>query len=331
MEQFPEQVRTAKSFSCDNDFQSLDKISSIVVTGLGGSAIGGDLVRAIIGESLRKPLIVNRDYKLPPFVGKSTLVFACSYSGNTEETLSAYSHAKLAGAAIICITSGGKMGEQAALDGNPVLSLPKGYPPRAALGFSIFTLLGSLQALEWIPDMAQSIEETIALLEILARKYAPKNPESENIAKRIARSLQGRIVAIYGSNAWHNATAFRWRSQIEENSKTLAFHHALPEMNHNELVGWHFPESVLRDVGVILLRDREDHPQVQRRFELTKEIISGKAGALHEVWSEGESALARVMSLIYLGDYVSLFLAYLNETDPTPVTVIDYFKSKLSS
>jgi len=330
MEQFPDHVRAAAAAGCNVDIPNSENIRSIIVTGLGGSAIGGDLARSVAGVHLQKPFVVNRDYELPAFVDESSLVFACSYSGNTEETLSAYNQAKRAKASIVCITSGGKLGVLAESDSQQLLPLPPGLPPRAALGFSLFTLLGALQKLQWIPEMSDSIDETTTLLGKLGIKYGPSNPESQNDAKQIARSLHGRIVAIYGSGAILEATAFRWRSQIEENAKTLAFHHTLPEMNHNELVGWLCPEAVLRHVGVVLLRDRGDHPQVQRRFELTKEIISNKAGVLQEVWSEGESLLARVMSLIYLGDYVSLYLAYLNNIDPTPVEVIDYLKSKLS-
>jgi glucose/mannose-6-phosphate isomerase len=330
LEGFPEQVRAAVR-SCRNvTVPAPGDVRSLVVTGLGGSAIGGDLVQSVAGGHLGIPYVVNRDYDLPRFVGRSTLVIACSYSGNTEETLSAYSQAKSAGASILCITSGGQLDARAKEDGYPVFPMPGGLPPRAALGHSFFTLIGALQALGLIPDMTGSIEETVVLLESLRNQYRAANPEPLNMAKRIAHSLHGRIVAIYGSSAILGATAFRWRSQIEENAKTLALHHVLPEMNHNELVGWRFPDAALRQVSVLLLRDREDHPQVQRRFELTKEIISGKAGALHELWTEGESILARVMSLIYLGDYVSLYLSYLNEVDPTPVDVIDYLKKKLS-
>jgi glucose/mannose-6-phosphate isomerase len=142
--------------------------------------------------------------------------------------------------------------------------------------------------------------------------------------------MYGKIVAIYGSNGIMEAAAYRWRSQIAENAKNLAFHHVLPEMNHNELVGWLYPKEVLRKVGVVFLRDRGEHPQIKRRFELTKDLIGDKAGALREVWSEGESLLARVLSTVYLGDFVSLYLAYLNTVDPTPVDVIDYLKKNLS-
>ncbi|MBN2319340.1 MAG: bifunctional phosphoglucose/phosphomannose isomerase [Acidobacteria bacterium] len=329
--ELPEQVKETVQAGRNLSIPFPGTVHSIVVTGLGGSAIGGDLARSIAGRDLKKPFIVNRDYELPAFVDASTLLFACSYSGNTEETLSAYRQAVKANASILCITSGGKLQAQANADGHPVLILPEGLPPRAALGHSLFMLLSAMQALGVIPDMTESIDETIGLLFKLRDRYGPMNPVSSNPAKTIANSLSGKIIAVYGSSAVLDATAFRWRSQIEENAKNLAFHHVLPEMNHNELVGWLYPAEALQRIGVVLLRDKGDHPQVQRRFELTKDIISGRAGALHEVWSEGESLLARVMSLIYLGDFVSLYISYLNNADPTPVEVIDYLKRKLNT
>ncbi|MBN2242341.1 MAG: bifunctional phosphoglucose/phosphomannose isomerase [Acidobacteria bacterium] len=330
IEKLPEQIEETVAAGRKLSLASAAAVHSIVVTGLGGSAIGGDLARSVAGRDLKKPFWVNRDYELPPFVDASTLVFASSYSGNTEETLSAYRQAVEAGAAVVCITSGGKLGALAGEGGHPVLALPKGLPPRAALGHSLFMLLSALQALGLIPDMTEAVDETLGVLAELRDRYGRRNPESRNPAKSIAKSLHGKIVAVYGSSAILEATAFRWRSQIEENAKNLAFHHILPEMNHNELVGWLHPPEALKNIGVLLLRDKGDHPQVQRRFRLTEEILSGRAGAIREAWSEGESLLARVMSLIYLGDFVSLYLSYLNNTDPTPVEVIDYLKSRLS-
>jgi len=331
VEKFPEQAESAIQAVRNLQLSVPGEIRLLVVTGLGGSAIAGDLVRSIAGQGLKLPLLVNRDYDLPGYIDKHCLVFACSYSGNTEETLSAYEQARRAKASIICITSGGQLESFAKRDSYPVLSLPGGLPPRAALGYSLFTLLGAMQALRFIPDISSEIAEGLDLLKQLSVRYGTANPESANPAKTLAHSLNGKIVAIYGSNSILDAAAYRWRSQIAENSKNLAFHHVLPEMNHNELVGWQYPENVLRSIGVVFLRDRGDHPQVQRRFDLTKEIIAGKSGALHEIWSEGKSLLARILSVIYLGDYVSLYLACLNSVDPTPVQVIDSFKNRLSS
>jgi glucose/mannose-6-phosphate isomerase len=330
IESFPEQIQAAAKIGQDVAFPDTRKCRVLVITGLGGSAIGGDLARAVAAPYQILPILVNRDYGLPPFVDSSSVVIACSYSGNTEETLSAYRQARKVGASVVCITSGGQLTALGKADGYPVLQLAGGFPPRAALGYSLLAILSALQGMKWIPDMAEAIVESISVLVRLRRLYGTNNPAEGNLAKDMAISLAGKIPAIYGSSGLMESVAFRWRSQIEENAKNLAFHHALPEMNHNELVGWVHPARVLSGIGVVMLRDRGDHPQIQRRFELTKELIVKHAGALHEVWSEGESLLARILSIIYLGDFVSLYLAYLNKVDPTPVEAIEYLKKRLS-
>ncbi len=329
LQSFPEQIPSALKAGREISLAESARIRVLIVTGLGGSAIGGDLARSVSGSQLRVPLIVNRDYDLPGFADADSLVFACSYSGNTEETLSAYRRARIAKASIVCITSGGRLGSMAKADGYPVISLPGGLPPRAALGYSLFGLLSAMQSLCLIHNLDESAAETLALLTGLRDRYDPAIPLASNPAKAMADALKGRVIAIYASSGIMDAAAYRWRSQIAENAKNLAFHHVLPEMNHNELVGWECPEEALRNIAVVMLRDREDHPQVQRRFELTRELIAPKAGVLREVWSEGDSLLARVLSIIYLGDYVSVYLAFLNDRDPTPVRAIDELKQKL--
>jgi glucose/mannose-6-phosphate isomerase len=331
LESFPEQVQAAADRCKALTLPEPENIKIILVTGLGGSAIGGDLVRSIAEYQIKTPMVVNRNYDLPHFVDSATLVFACSYSGNTEETISAYKQSRAANASIVCITSGGKLESMAKADGYPVIPLPGGLPPRAALGHALITLLSAMQAMKLLPDLTESLNETIALLQKLRDQYGTENPESANLAKQLASSLHGKIVAVYGSTGIMEPAAYRWRSQIAENAKNLALHHVLPEMNHNELVGWLYPKEALLKVGVVFLRDKLDHAQTQRRFDLTKAIMSGKAGALHEIWSEGDSPLARVLSVVYLGDFVSLYLAYLNNVDPTPVEVIDYLKKNLSA
>jgi glucose/mannose-6-phosphate isomerase len=331
LESFPEQVLAAAQAGRNITLSMPGEIKAIVVTGLGGSAMGGDLVRTIGESQLRYPLVVNRNYDLPGFVDGSTLVIACSYSGNTEETLSAYGQARRAKASVVCITTGGKLEAMAAANGHPVIRMPGGLPPRAALGHSLIALLAAMQAMQIMPDISESIQESVELLKTLRGRYGAGNPESANPAKQLASSLYGKVVVIYGSSGIMESAAYRWRSQIAENAKNLASHHVLPEMNHNELVGWMYPEEVLRNIGVVLLRDKEDHPQTKRRFDLTRDLIAAKSGAIHELWSEGTSLLARALSVIYLGDFVSLYLAYLNHTDPTPVAVIDYLKENLST
>ena len=307
------------------------RISQVLVSGMGGSAIGGDVIRAVTADSLKIPFFVCRDYRLPGFIASDTLVFASSYSGNTEETLSAYEQARAAGATIICLTSGGKLASLARTNGHPLIQLPTGLPPRAALGYSSVMLLSALRVLGLVPDMTGPLLETVDLLNGLVARYGPGTPEQSNEAKRIALSVHGRLIAVYASSALMDPAAVRWRGQIEENAKNLAFHHLLPEMNHNELVGWELPDRLLQQIGVVFLRDRADHPQVQRRFDLTKEMIGMRTSVVHEVWSEGESPLARIFSIICLGDFVSFYLACLNSVDPTPVPVIETLKQKLGA
>ena len=200
-------------------------IKAIVVTGLGGSAMGGDLVRSIAESQLKYPVIVNRNYDLPGFVDESTLVFACSYSGNTEETLSAYEQARRAKASVVCITSGGKLEGMAMANAHPLLRLPGGLPPRAALGHSLVALLAAMQAMQIMPDMSASIQETIELLKVLRDRYGMAGPEASNPAKKLASSLFGKVVTVYGSSGIMESAAYRWRSQIAENAKNLASHH----------------------------------------------------------------------------------------------------------
>jgi len=331
MQAMPGQVTAAMEAGRKLDLAVPPRVTHIVVSGMGGSAAGGDVVRAAVSAVLRVPLLVCRDYRLPGFLDSSTLVFASSYSGNTEETLSAYEQARAAGAAIICLTSGGRLASLAAEHRQPLLRLPAGLPPRAALGYSTVLLLSALTAMNLVPDMTGPLRETAELLARLAARYRPETAEADNPAKRIARALSGRLVAVYASSANLEPAAVRWRGQIEENAKNLAFHHLVPEMNHNELVGWELPPQLLANIAVVFLQDPGDHPQVQRRFGLMAEMLARKAGVLQQVWSEGESLLARIFSVICLGDFVSLYLAFLNSVDPTPVTVIEALKDRLGA
>jgi len=331
IQSFPAQIEGAAQVARTLSLTPAAPIANVVVAGMGGSAIGGDVIRVTAASWLEMPFLVCRDYRLPKFIGPSTILFASSYSGNTEETLSAYEQARLAGAGIICITSGGKLASLAVSHGYPVIPLPSGLPPRAALGYSAVLLLGAMTALKLAPDMSASLQETIAVLKRLVAMYAPEVPVHKNRAKLMAHAIHGRIVALYASNSIMEPAAVRWRGQLEENAKNLAFHHALPEMNHNELVGWEMPSEPLRQIAVVFLRDTGDHPQIQRRFELTREIVARKASSVYEVWSEGESPLARIFSVICMGDFVSLYLACLNSVDPTPVPVIESLKQALGS
>lgn len=305
-------------------------ISNIVVTGLGGSAIGGDLLRVYAAAKVPVPVTVNREYTLPGFAGPDTLVFAVSYSGNTEETLSAYAAARARGASVVAITTGGMLGEAAAKDGYPVIKVPGGISPRAATGYLFIPTLRVLQRLGLLSDITGEINEMIEIISNMRQNLALAVPEAENTAKQIARKLHGKIPVIWGSAGNTEVVAQRWKGQINENAKSPAYWNVFPELNHNEIVGFELPAAILEKIHVVILRDEQDHPRVQKRMEITKEVIRNKVGGYTEVWARGQGLLARQYSLIYTGDFTSVYLAALNGVDPGPVQVIDFLKHKLA-
>jgi len=303
---------------------------NVVFSGLGGSAIGADLIRSYLADTAKVPIFVNRNYTLPRFVDSQTLVFCCSYSGNTEETLSAYSQAKTQGARIVVVTSGGKIEERARGDGVACLIIPGGLPPRTALSYSFFGPLLAISKLKVIDNPRQDAEKAIEELTRLRDVLSPGIGVSQNRAKEIAGLLYDKFPLIYAAADFIDVVALRWRGQLAENSKTLASHHLFPELNHNEIVGWEFPERLLKDSVLVILRDEEDHDRIKKRMDITKQIISKKADRIIEINSTGKRRLARIFSLIYIGDMVSFYLAILNGVDPTPVEKIDYLKKELA-
>ncbi len=304
-------------------------IHTILITGLGGSAIGGDILRSYLAGECPVPIIVNRFYTLPEFVDSSTLVVVSSYSGNTEETISAYKDAVRKKAKIVCITTGGTVAAMSKKYGHPRIQLPSGLQPRAALGYSFFPLLVTLAANGYAKNKTKDIAETAALVRALALKYeSPDSPANEALA--LAEKLRGKLPIIYSSTERFDSINLRWRGQMEENAKQLAYGNVFPELNHNELVGWKVNGELLRQTAVVVLRDREDHRRVAARMEITGRIIREYASTVTEVHSQGKSLLARTFSLIHLGDWTSYWLALLNNEDPTPVSAIDFLKKKLS-
>lgn len=326
---FPLQIREALSIGEKAEIRLRAKgIRSVVLCGLGGSAISGDLLRSYLNTELTIPFLVNRHYTLPRWVGPDTLVIISSYSGNTEETNAAHKEAIRRKARILCISSNGATERLARRSRSPFLKVPGGLPPRAAIGYSFFPLLLALARIGLIKSKRTEIRETLALLEARTDAWTSPDPAA-NPALALAMELRNRLVVCYSSTDRFDAVNTRWRGQIAENAKSLAFGHVLPEMNHNELVGWKVLEKEMREMQVVFLRDRDDHARVQIRMEITKEILGRSTDHITEVWSEGRSLLARMFSLICLGDWVSYYLAILHGEDPTPVAVIDLLKTEL--
>lgn len=336
---FPEQVRHALQIAEHTPaLEGIEVRADVVVAGLGGSAIGADLVRsycAALRGAERLRLHVWRGYGVPPFLDRSSVFIASSYSGDTEETLSAYTDARKRTAHLLCLTTGGQLARLAKRHGVPCIIIPTGFQPRAAIGYSFFPLLMTILSHPAIEDIARTttekaIPETITILEELSQECA--EPTRTNPALTLAKRLQGRLPVIYAAYERTDAVALRWRGQIQENAKQLAFSHIVPEMNHNEINGWEYPSELVKRAAVILLRDRDDHRRVALRFQALEEILR-KAGVkvIASIEGRGKSLLARMMSMVYLGDWTSYYLALLNGVDPTPVPVIARLKQYLSA
>ncbi len=326
----PEQCRqawqTARDFRIPANYRDVDKV---LILGMGGSAIGGDLVRKLVEGEARIPVMVHRDYNLPHFVNEKTLVIASSYSGNTEETLTSFQSALKTGTKLAAITTGGKLAELAQENDIPFLKITYQGQPRSAIGFGVFPLLAILQKIGLLWNKSHDVDETIKLLEQLRSSLAEENPVQRNPAKQLANKLVGNIIVIYGGGFTAEA-AHRWKTQINENAKTWAFYEVFPELNHNATVGYRYPEALAKKVKVIFLVSSLMNRRMKLRFDVTAELLE-KAGVGYEyVQSVGESALAQTMSMVYLGDYVSCYLAMRNGVDPTPVDEIDYLKKRLA-
>lgn len=334
LESFPGQCRAAYAIG---EMAYLPKLykkhyENIICAGLGGSAIGADIARAYLADQVRIPIFVNRDYTLPLFAGKRTLLVVSSYSGNTEETKSAYKDALKRGSDIVVITSGGELKKLAYRNGNTVILIPHGFPPRTALGYSFFTMLSLFLKIGIMSDRSVDIKRAVSMMENLRdEKIGPKIKTDRNQAKRIALKLAGRLPVIYSASCHIDAVATRWRGQLAENAKTLSSTNVFPEMNHNEIMGWGNPRKLPAMASVVILRDIGDHPRVARRMDITRKILGSEGVNVIEVHSEGKTLLERMFSLIYIGDFVSFYLAILNKTDPTPIDRIDYLKKELAS
>ncbi len=329
--EFADQCRRAreigKAAAIPDSYRDVD---NIVVLGMGGSAIGGDLIRSLFEGELTKPFQVNRDYAIPEFVGPRTLVAACSYSGNTEETLSGYAEARRKGAKIMTFCTGGKLKELAQADGYPVVLIPGGLSPRAALGYSFFPIMAVLEKLAFLSPKDREFDEMLAVVERIQARMDVAVPENENFAKQLAREVYGKLPVIYGAGGWRATVAARWKGQFNENAKNIAYWNAFPELNHNETVGWEAPAEVNALVHVIILRDAEEAPRLAKRVEVTRELMAAAVDGFTEIRAEGTSALARMFSLVYIGDFVSYYLSMLNGIDPSPVRVIDKLKAELA-
>lgn len=305
-------------------------VRNVLVLGTGGgSAASVNLLKSYLFDELRVPLQLNQGYTIPAFVNEETLVIVVSHSGNTEEVVSSYEAAIAAGAQIVAITAGGTVLAMAREHGHPHLLVPGGMMPRIALGYIFLPMLAVLSKAGLCATKDEEIAELIALLAQLKAAYGPEVPLAINVAKQIAMEMDGLTPVIYGTLPLFDATAWRWKNQLGENSKLMAFWNAIPSLHHDEAVGWDAPAAMLKGYHFTLIQDAEDSAKTARRVEISAEILRARAGAVRIVSSTGSSRLARLFSIVYLADFVSLYAALVRGVDPTPVEVINLFKSKM--
>jgi len=320
---FPDQCRKALGMGEEVDLpqESLCGFSRVLCVGMGGSGITGEL----LGRLLSVEVIPCRGYEVPGYIGEETLLIGVSYSGNTEETLSAFQDGLARTGRALAISSGGKLRELCVSRKIPWIGIPGGYQPRAALGYLLFTLLSVLRRLG---AAHLDLEEALAVLTEQANALGPASPGNQ--AQAIAQALTGRVPLIYGTHGNTGPVAFRWKTQINENAKQPAFWAELPELCHNEIVGYELTDRILPGGRVVFLRAGHDHPRIQARIDILKEVLTRRGLPYLEVRGRGEGEAAQVLSLLYLGDWVSVYLALLNGVDPMPVRPIQELKERLA-
>jgi glucose/mannose-6-phosphate isomerase len=305
-----------------------DTPGGLVVAGMGGSAIGGALAAAALGDHASRPIFVTRAYGLPPWTTPETTVLCASYSGNTEEILACYESAAALGAQRVVVTTGGRLAEMARADKVPVIPLPGGFQPRAAVAYMTVAALEVAALCGAGPRLTSEIDVAGAHAEQLVAEWGPDAPE-DSLAKEIARGLLGSAPVVAGAGLTV-PVAYRWKTQINENAKLPAFAHELPELDHNELVGWEGAPEVGR-FAAVFLDDSDAHPRVKERMVLTERLIADNATACFHVETRGETTIERVVSGVLLGDLVSIYLAALRGVDPGPVKLIEQLKSELAA
>lgn len=318
---FPAQCREAYALACPALAER--KFSRIVFCGMGGSAIGGDIMSAVAFGHSKMPCAVNRDYTLPAYADAHTLVVAMSYSGNTEETLSALKSAREKGCGIVCISSNGKVEEQARTGGIPFVKIPGGYPPRCATGYLFFPCYRMMSGLGVVPRIEDGF---FSKIEKWAEELFPG--KTRNSAMEIAEKFREKVPVIYSDGRLLPATT-RWKTQIAENGKAFAFINVLPEMNHNEIMSWRYPEWFIKKCVPVFITSGKEHQRTQLRFDIIRDIILKVRGDILEIKAEGQNLLEELFYLVILGDWVSFYLALLNDSNPTEINEINLLKKRL--
>ncbi len=323
----PDQLRDALARVETAFLEPWDAKDGLIVAGMGGSAVGGALARAALGDHASRPILAARAYGLPPWTTPDTTVLCASYSGNTEETLACYDAAGTVGARRVVVTTGGRLGDLARADKVPVIPLPAGFQPRAAVAYMTVAALEVAALCGAGPRLTSDIDVAAHHTEKLVEEWGPDSAET-SLAKQLARGLLGTAPVIAGAGLT-GPIAYRWKTQFNENAKIPCFYHELPELDHNEIAGWDGAPAIGR-YAAVFLDDADSHPRVKARIDITSRMIAAHGCPTFRVESRGKTEFERVISLVLLGDLTSLYLATLRGTDPGPVSALDALKAELS-
>ena len=328
---FPNQIQSSLDYMQNwTPKHNYNHIQNILITGMGGSAIGGDFVASLVDKFCNIPIIVNRSYEIPNWVNENTLVISSSYSGNTEETLTALDLVIKKNATIITVTTGGKLLEIAKEKEFDIVKVTPGFQPRAALGFSMALNLLLLEKINLIPveTMTSLLNNSLDKLNESSKKLSDYS--NSNLAIEFSKNIHDKFPIIYAGEGWQANCALRMRGQLAENAKILGSHLNFPEQNHNEIEGWTCNDDILNNTVICWIMDESDHPQVEKRMQITKELLDQYPSNQLILKMKGESNIERALCMIHLIDWISYYCALLNKIDPTPVERITELKNRLS-
>lgn len=324
--QIHDSIKFMENWSTKKNYSNIE---TVLITGMGGSAIGGDFVSAILSKECAVSISVNRCYNIPGWVNEKTLVIASSYSGNTEETISAFKLALERKCQIICVTTGGELEALAVRSNLDIVPVPKNLQPRAALGHSLTLNLLLLEKTGIIVNDQIKSQLLSALTSLENWQEQLQIIKDENQGCIIAEKIENTFPIIYAGTGWTSVCALRFRGQLAENSKMLSSYNIFPEQNHNEIEGWTCYPEIIGNTSIVWLKDRDDHVQIQKRMQITKELLHSIPSAIIEVEMTGKTPLGRMLKLIHLLDWVSYYAALINKVDPSPVNRITQLKTKL--
>jgi len=329
--EFPEQIKKSYDIINSSKIEHIYKVDNIIFAGMGGSAISGDILQSFFRDKLDIPIYVNREYELPKWAHKNTLVITQSYSGNTEETLHSFKHAYQKRCKIVGISSDGKLEEFCEKRDVPFIKIPSGYPPRAATGYMLFSALLLLNEIGILKiEIDKEIEDTISVSEEFRSKNKKDVPTEENLSKKIAKQIHGKIPQVYGWKQYM-PIAKRWCTQFNENSKIISRYDEVSECNHNDIVGWAMDPEMAKKFVSILFRENEDESiYLSTRLDFMKKLYETNAADTIEIDIKGKKKLSKMMYAMYLGDFISCYLAILRKIDPTPVSIISELKEELA-